>query len=344
MPTRGAAPERAKRPAARPAAGSTRSVRAATGAGGAPRGTGGTDKDIAAKAFEERQQRRRTPRTTETTELVTGRNSVLEALEARIPATTLYLAQRIEFDDRVKSIISIANARKIPLVEVTRQELDRMGSEGTVHQGVGLKVPPYQYRHPFDLVDELLAAGPRPAPRRARRDHRPAEPRRDHPVGRGLRRPRRHRPGSPERRCDGRRVEDVGGRGRRIPVTMASTSPTTLKDLQTRGFTVLGLDGGGSVALPDLGTEAAGPLVVVVGSEGKGLSRLVAETCDAIVSIPIDSGTESLNAGIAASVVLYAVSRARTSPSTSPACRARSRRDGRGRARRTAPAADAARR
>ena len=69
---------------------------------------------------------------------------------------------------------------------------------------------------------------------------------------------------------------------------------------------MLGLDGGGSVSLPDL-RLADEPVLVVVGSEGKGLTRLVTETCDAIVSIPISSATESLNAGVAASVTLYQI-------------------------------------
>ena len=69
---------------------------------------------------------------------------------------------------------------------------------------------------------------------------------------------------------------------------------------------VLGLDGGGDVSLPAL-ELADRPVVIVVGSEGKGLSRLVTETCDQVVSIPISSATESLNAGIAASVALYQV-------------------------------------
>ena len=73
---------------------------------------------------------------------------------------------------------------------------------------------------------------------------------------------------------------------------------------------MLGLDGDGDVSLPEL-QLADRPVVIVVGSEGKGLSRLVRETCDQIVSIPISSVTESLNAGIAASVALYQVSTAR---------------------------------
>ena len=82
---------------------------------------------------------------------------------------------------------------------------------------------------------------------------------------------------------------------------------TTLKEFKKQGVFVLGLDGGGDVMLPAL-ELADRPVVIVVGSEGKGLSRLVTETCDQVVSIPISAATESLNAGIAASVALYQVS------------------------------------
>jgi len=88
---------------------------------------------------------------------------------------------------------------------------------------------------------------------------------------------------------------------------MAPNLTTTLKEFKKQGVFVLGLDGGGDVALPQL-ELADRPVVIVVGSEGKGLSRLVTETCDQVVSIPISSAAESLNAGIAASVALYQVS------------------------------------
>ena len=91
---------------------------------------------------------------------------------------------------------------------------------------------------------------------------------------------------------------------------MAPNLTQTLKALKDRGVFVIGLDGDGDVSLP--GLELAGrPIVVVVGSEGKGLSRLVTETCDVVVSIPISKTTESLNAGIAASVTLYEISKLR---------------------------------
>ncbi len=100
------------------------------------------------------------------------------------------------------------------------------------------------------------------------------------------------------------------GAAARIPVAIAANLTSMLKDFKKQGVFVLGLDGGGDVSLPSL-ELADRPVVIVVGSEGKGLSRLVTETCDQIVSIPINAATESLNAGIAASVALYQVSTVR---------------------------------
>ena len=96
------------------------------------------------------------------------------------------------------------------------------------------------------------------------------------------------------------------GAAARIPVAQASNLTAALKDFKKAGFFVIGLDMDGDVDLPGL-ELADRPLVVVVGSEGKGLSRLVAETCDQIVSVPMSSSVESLNAGIATSVTLYQV-------------------------------------
>ena len=96
------------------------------------------------------------------TETVTGRNSVLEALRAKIPATAFYIAQRVEMDDRVKEMLSIVTNRGIPVLEVTRPELDRMAGFDGVHQGVALKVPPYEYAHPQDMLEEIIDRGELP--------------------------------------------------------------------------------------------------------------------------------------------------------------------------------------
>ena len=101
------------------------------------------------------------------------------------------------------------------------------------------------------------------------------------------------------------------GAAARMPVALASNLNQTIKEYKARGVFVIGLDGDGDVMLPEF-TLADKPLLVVVGSEGKGLSRLVQENCDQVVSIPITAATESLNAGIAASVALYQISSMRS--------------------------------
>ena len=97
------------------------------------------------------------------------------------------------------------------------------------------------------------------------------------------------------------------GAAARVPVAQAGNLNTTLVDLHKAGYFVLGLDGGGDVSLPGLAL-ATEPLVLVVGAEGKGLSRMVREHCQQIVSIPIDSTMESLNASMAVGISLYEIS------------------------------------
>jgi 23S rRNA (guanosine2251-2'-O)-methyltransferase len=256
-----------------------------------------------------RSNTRRT-RQTDESEVVTGRNSVLEALRAKIPATALYIAARIEMDDRVKETLSIATGRGIPVLEVMRPELDRLAGRDSVHQGVALKVPPYEYAHPMELLDLTFSRGKKPL--FVALDGI-TDPRNLGAIIRSTAAFGGHGVIVPQRRSVGLTAsawKTSAGAAARTPVAMASNLTQTLKALKERGVFVLGLDGGGDVSLPGL-ELADRPVVVVVGSEGKGLSRLVMETCDAIVSIPISAATESLNAGIAASVTLYEISKLR---------------------------------
>ena len=249
-------------------------------------------------------------KTADETEVVTGRNSVLEALRARIPATTLYVATRIEMDDRVKEALNLANGRGIPVLEVMRPELDRLAGFDSVHQGLALKVPPYEYAHPVELLEKVISRGQKPLfvaldgitdPRNLGAIIRSVAAF----GGQGVIVPQRRSVG-----LTASAWKTSAGAAARTPVAMASNLTQTLKAFKERGVFVLGLDGGGDMQLPAL-SLANEPVLLVVGSEGKGLSRLVTETCDAVVSIPISSATESLNAGIAVSVALYEVSKRR---------------------------------
>ncbi len=252
----------------------------------------------------------RSPKSSDESEMVTGRNSVLEALRAKIPVTTLYMAARIEFDDRVKEILQLATSRGIPILEVMRPELDRLAGFDSVHQGVALKVPPYEYAHPTELLEKVISRGQ--VPLFVALDGI-TDPRNLGAIIRSVAAFGGHGVIVPQRRSVGLTAsawKTSAGAAARTPVAMASNLTQTIKAFKERGVFVLGLDGEGDTPLPEL-SWAKEPLVVVVGSEGKGLSRLVTETCDAIVSIPINSSTESLNAGIAASVTLYEISKQR---------------------------------
>lgn len=246
----------------------------------------------------------------ESFEVLSGRNSVLEALRSKVPATAMFLAQRIEMDDRVKEAISLANKRGIPVSEVTRPEIDRMTGFDSVHQGIALQVPPYSYAHPMELLDKVIARGATPL--LVALDGI-TDPRNLGAIIRSVAAFGAHGVILPQRRSTGVTAaawKTSAGAAARVPVALAANLTNTLKEFKKRKLFVVGLDGDGDVSLPKLNLSNE-PLILVIGSEGKGLSRLVQENCDVVLSIPIAKETESLNAGIAASVALYEISKAR---------------------------------
>jgi 23S rRNA (guanosine2251-2'-O)-methyltransferase len=239
--------------------------------------------------------------------MVAGRNSVVEALRADVPVTTMYVAGRIDADDRVREALKIATERGIAILETPRGELDRL-TDGAVHQGLALQVPPYEYASPADLVDPEAPGIPLVVALDGITD-----PRNLGAIIRSVAAFGGHGVVVPERRSVGMTAsawKTSAGAAARVPVALASNLTRSLEDFRKAGFFILGLDMDGDVALPEL-ELATEPLVVVVGSEGKGLSRLVGETCDQIVSIPMSSAVESLNAGIATGVTLYEIARRR---------------------------------
>lgn len=246
-------------------------------------------------------------------EWIAGRNSVVEALREHVPITSVYVAEGAERDGRLRETFRLAAERGVGLLEVSRGELDRL-TDGAVHQGLAARIPAYEYAHPDDLVDAAAEAGEKPLivvldsitdPRNLGAIVRSA-------AGFGA-----HGVVVPERRAAHMTAaawKTSAGAAARIPVAQAGNLTRQLKAYQEAGCFVVGLAADGDLGLPDLVADTdlvTGPLVVVVGAEGGGLSRLVAETCDHLVSIPMAGVLESLNAGVAASVALYAISQAR---------------------------------
>ena len=243
-------------------------------------------------------------------ETVVGRNPVVEALRAGVPATALYVAgglavRRAGHRGHRRRRPSAAS----PLLEVSRPELDRL-TGNAIHQGLALVVPPYQYAHPEDLLA------------RARDSGRAAlivavdgvtDPRNLGAIVRSAAAFGAHGVVVPERRSAGMTASawrTSAGTAARIRVARCTNLVRTLKDYAAQGLMIAGLDADGTTDT-DSFELATSPLVIVVGSEGRGLARLTRTVCDVTVSIPMARSVESLNASVAAGVVLAEVARRR---------------------------------
>jgi 23S rRNA (guanosine2251-2'-O)-methyltransferase len=250
----------------------------------------------AAKRSAQPQHRRPAKRTDET-ETVLGRNPVLECLRAGVPATALYVA------------LGRAADLGIAILEVPRPDLDKM-TTNRLHQGIALQVPPYNYAHPDDLLTTALQSPPALL---VALDNI-SDPRNLGAVVRSVAAFGGHGVLIPQRRSASVTAvawRTSAGAAARIPVARATNLTRTLKNWADRGVRVIGLDTGGDTVVDEL--DGADPIVVVVGSEGKGLSRLVRQNCEQVVSIPMAGDAESLNASVAAGVVLAEIARQRRS-------------------------------
>jgi 23S rRNA (guanosine2251-2'-O)-methyltransferase len=223
-----------------------------------------------------------------------------------VPVATLYVARGLDHDERVDEALDLAAKGRVPVLDVGRPELDRLTS-GALHQGVAITVPPYSYLHP----DDLLARAGSPALLAALDGV--TDPRNLGAVVRSVTAFGGHGVLVPERRSAGMTAaawRSSAGTAARLPVARATNLTRALKAYAGAGLLVVGLDAAGELDL-DQFEAATDPLVLVVGSEGRGLSRLVRETCDLVLRIPMAGPAESLNASVAAAVGLAEVARRR---------------------------------
>ena len=261
----------------------------------------------AAKRGQSQQPRRPARGRNDESETVLGRNPVLECLRAGVPATALYVALGTEADERLTESVSRAADSGIAILEVPRTDLDRIATNH-LHQGIALQVPPYNYAHP----DDLLAAANESPPALLVALDNISDPRNLGAIVRSVAAFGGHGVLIPQRRSASVTAvawRTSAGAAARTPVARAPNLTRALKGWADRGVRVIGLDADGDSALDDL--DGTDPMVVVVGSEGKGLSRLVRQTCEEVVSIPMAGHTESLNASVAAGVVLAEIARQR---------------------------------
>jgi 23S rRNA (guanosine2251-2'-O)-methyltransferase len=242
-------------------------------------------------------------------EWVAGRNAVLEAMAVEMPIRAVYVAQGAERDDRLRDIFRLAADRGTALLEINRAELDRL-TGGALHQGIALQLSTFEYAHPDDLLatarntvhDPLIVAL-----------DSITDPRNLGAIVRSAAAFGAHGVLIPERRSAGITAaawKTSAGAAARVPIARATNLNRSLRAYASAGLTLVGLDGRAAVRISDV-PQLSGPLVLVVGSEGDGLSRLVREACDALASIPISASVDSLNAGVAAGIALYEISRHR---------------------------------
>ncbi|MGC4153193.1 MAG: 23S rRNA (guanosine(2251)-2'-O)-methyltransferase RlmB [Propionicimonas sp.] len=241
---------------------------------------------------------------------VIGRNAVLEALQAGLPVRRAYVAEGSERDARLRDIFAFAADHGIPLLAATRSELDRL-TGGGVHQGVALQLPEFEYADASDVLADAIQADP--AGLVVALDSI-TDPRNLGAIVRSAAAFGAQGVIIPERRSAHMTAaawKTSAGAAARVPVAQVTNLNRTLKQYADAGFTVVGLAGEAETDVAGF-PGIDGPVLLVVGSEGEGLSRLVRENCEVLASIPIGSAVESLNASVAAAIALYEITRSRS--------------------------------
>ena len=274
------------------------------------RGPRGADEHTEKRFPRERRAEERVPmreRDAEADGLIEGRNAVTEALRAGTPIDKIFIA-RGETDKTLGHIASTARAAGVVVVEADRRKLDYM-SATKAHQGVIALAAVREYASVEDILSAARERGEAPLlvvcdeisdPHNLGAIIRTAECAGAHGVI------------IPKRRSVGLTAvvgKASAGALEYLPVARVSNLVSTIRDLQKAGVWVFGTAADGDTGLYT--ADLKGPAAIVIGSEGEGMSRLVEENCDFLVSIPMKGGLNSLNASAAAAILLYEAVRQR---------------------------------
>ena len=239
--------------------------------------------------------------------IIEGRNAVIEALRLGTPIDKIYLAKG-ETDKTLGHIASTARAAGVVVVEADRRKLDFM-SRTKAHQGV---IALSAVREYATVADILAVAREKNEPPLLIVCDEISDP---HNLGAIIRTAEcagAHGVIIPKRRSAGLTAivaKTSAGAVSYVPVARVANVAATLNDLKKQGLWVFGTAADGTTTLYD--ADLKGGAAIVIGSEGDGMSRLVAETCDFLVSIPMKGRISSLNASAAAAILLYEAVRQR---------------------------------
>ncbi|MDP1852006.1 MAG: 23S rRNA (guanosine(2251)-2'-O)-methyltransferase RlmB [Candidatus Planktophila sp.] len=237
-------------------------------------------------------------------EIVAGRNAVLEALRESVPSTELLVARSIEVDDRVAESLKLALHLGLPIREAHRAEVEGISPNS---QGIILAIKPYQY----SSFEEIMQRAKYPALVVALDGV--TDPRNLGAIIRSAAAFGAAGVIMTERRAASMTAsawKSSAGAAARLPIAQVTNLARTIDAAKKEGLFVVGLDGESEELISSM-KIAAEAIMIVVGSEGKGLSRLTREKCDLVISIPISATTESLNASVATAIALFFVDQAR---------------------------------
>jgi len=238
---------------------------------------------------------------------VVGRNPVLEALQAGLPVRSLYAVDGAERDARLSEIFAFAAANSLPMLAVTRFELDKLTS-GAVHQGVALRLPNYEYADADELIERAIVKQGLLVALDGITD--------PHNLGAIIRSAAAFGADGviiPSRRSASMTAatwKASAGAAARLPVAKTVNLNQFVERAGKAGFLTVGLAGEAEVEVADV-ADLIQPTVLVIGSEGDGLSHLMRQRCSILARIPIAAAVESLNASVAAAVALYQISQIR---------------------------------
>ena len=245
--------------------------------------------------------------TAEADGLIEGRNAVIEALRTEASIDKIFI-QKGEVDKTLGHIASKARAAGIVVVEADRRKLDNM-SRTHAHQGVIALAAVREYVSVEDILADAAAKNEKPLLVVCDEISDP------HNLGAIIRTAYcagAHGVIIPKRRSAGLTsvvAKTSAGAVSHMKVARVPNIPALLKDLKKQGVWVFGTAADGTTALYD--ADLKGPAAIVIGSEGDGMTRLAAENCDFLVSIPMRGKLNSLNASAAAAILLYEAVRQR---------------------------------
>lgn len=235
-----------------------------------------------------------------------GRNPVLEALRTNAEINKIFVQRNA--GGSLRQVFELAKRKGIVIVETEKAMLDKL-SEGRPHQGVIAQLSVEEY---VELEDAIAQAKASKAPLIVVLDHI-EDPHNLGAIIRSALAAGAHGVVIPKRRSAALSpsvAKASAGAVSHLPVVRVPNLTQCVKELKEEGFWVVGAEAGGKNIFE---SKLTGPLALVVGSEGEGIARLLKENCDEIVTIPMQGAVNSLNASVAAGVVLFEIVRQRIS-------------------------------